>query len=427
MRILITGATGFIGGAAVAALRRRGHAVVAVSRQPVPGGLQADLADRPSRDWWAPRLAGVDAVLNAVGILREQGAQTFDALHATGPAELFHACAMAGVSRVVQVSALGADATATSRYHRSKKAADDVLRALPVGSTILQPSLVYGPGGSSTALFNQLASLPVLAFPLRGGMRVQPVHVDDLVEAIVATLEAPARPGCETVACTGPRAMPLREYLQVLRRQLGWRGSQLVVPLPVAWFRFAASIAGHVPGSMLDRETADMLLAGNAADDPVFAARLQRPPRDPTGFVPQGEAGAMRREAVLATGLPLLRLAVAGVWIWTGIVSLGLYPVAHSYDLLARVGVTGSLAPPALYGAAVLDLALGVLTLAAPAGWRRWTWATQLVLIGVYTVLISLFLPEYWLHPYGPLSKNLPMMAAIALLWALEPPPRARS
>ena len=57
----------------------------------------------------------------------------------------------------------------------------------------------------------------------------------------------------------------------------------------------------------------------------------------------------------------------------------------------------------------------------APAGRRGWLWAVQLLLIGGYTLLITIFLPEYWLHPYGPLSKNLPMMAAIALLWSLEP------
>ena len=49
----------------------------------------------------------------------------------------------------------------------------------------------------------------------------------------------------------------------------------------------------------------------------------------------------------------------------------------------------------------------------------------QLALIAGYTVLITLFLPHYWLHPYGPISKNLPLAAAIALLWALEPPPKA--
>jgi hypothetical protein len=95
--------------------------------------------------------------------------------------------------------------------------------------------------------------------------------------------------------------------------------------------------------------------------------------------------------------------------------------VQDSLALLARVGLQGATASAALYGAAALDILLGVLTIRAPARWRSAVWASQLVLIGGYTVLISIFLPEYWLHPYGPISKNLPILMAIALLWALEP------
>jgi hypothetical protein len=102
-------------------------------------------------------------------------------------------------------------------------------------------------------------------------------------------------------------------------------------------------------------------------------------------------------------------------------VSFGLYPVQDSHALLARVGLHGGMATLALYGAAIFDLVLGVLTLACPARWRRLVWLAQLALIGGYTVLITFFLPEYWLHPYGPITKNLPILACIALLWALEP------
>jgi hypothetical protein len=77
-----------------------------------------------------------------------------------------------------------------------------------------------------------------------------------------------------------------------------------------------------------------------------------------------------------------------------------------------------------LYGAALMDLLLGLLTVAAPARWRRGVWLAQIALIGGYTVLITFFLPEYWLHPYGPITKNLPILALIALLWSLEPPAR---
>jgi uncharacterized protein YbjT (DUF2867 family) len=429
MRILLTGATGFIGRAVAQALRARGHTVLRALRHPPAGAqdvVQADFAATPRQDWWIPRLAGVDAVVNAVGILREQGGQSFRALHTEAPAELFRACAAASVGTVVQVSALGADASAHTGYHLSKKAADDVLRALPLHGAIVQPSLVYGPGGTSAALFNKLAVAPVLPFPAAGRMAVQPVYLDDVVAGIVRLVEAPP-PRIETFAFAGPRPLPLREYLGDLRQAMGEGRRQWIVPMPAALFRLAASIAGYVPGSMLDRDTADMLLAGNATQQNALARLLGREPMPPGDFIAPATRETTRREAVLDLWLPVLRVALALMWIWTAIVSFGLYPVQDSYALLARVGLHGAIASIALYGAALLDLLLGVLTLAAPARWRRPVWLLQLALIAGYTVLITFFLPEYWLHPYGPISKNLPILAAIALLWALEPPAKRKS
>jgi uncharacterized protein YbjT (DUF2867 family) len=424
MRVLLTGASGFIGRAVAQALRERGHAVVRVLRHPRPDAqdvVQADFAGVPRRGWWLTRLAGVDAVVNAVGILREQGGQTFRALHTDAPIELFQACAAAGVHTVVQVSALGADAQARSAYHRSKKAADDVLRSLPLAGAVVQPSLVYGPGGTSAALFNQLAVAPVLLFPQGGRMLVQPVHIDDVVAGIVRLVETPPL-SVATLAFAGPQPIALRDYLGDLRAALGEPRRQWVIALPESWFRAGAALAAHVPGSMLDAQTADMLLAGNATQANALPELLGRAPRAPREFVPPAQRELQRRAAVLGLWQPVLRGTLALLWIWTALVSFGLYPVADSRALLARVGLHGAVATLALYGAAALDLVLGVLTLAAPARWRRPVWLAQAALIAGYTLIITRFLPGYWLHPYGPISKNIPLLALIGLLWALEPP-----
>src|SRR5690606_7133405 len=124
------------------------------------------------------------------------------------------------------------------------------------------------------------------------------------------------------------------------------------------------------------------------------------------------------RQAQLNWLMPLLRISIALVWIVTGIVSLGLFPVEHSYALLARVGIDAGLAPVMLYGAALMNLAIGVAILVVPR--RRWLWLLQLALILGYTAIITWKLPEFWLHPYGPLLKNLPLLAAIVMLMELE-------
>ena len=182
MRVLVCGATGFIGRPLTRALLERGHDVVGAARRPQriasSGGrrseaMAADFARDVSMAAWLPRLAGIDTVVNAVGILRESrgphGAhgQRFEELHVRTPMALFDACLAAGVRRVVQLSALGADEDAASAYHRSKRRTDLHLLSLPLPLTasVVQPSLVYGPGGASAALFETLASLPFMPLP----------------------------------------------------------------------------------------------------------------------------------------------------------------------------------------------------------------------------------------------------------------------
>lgn len=422
MVVLLTGASGFIGRHLMEALVASRHQVVCAVRHPQHGRdprlryVAADFTRDFAVEEWLPRLRGIDVVINAVGILREQGAQSFEAIHERAPGALFAACAISEVRLVIQISALGADEQAQSRYHRSKKRADDFLSSLAVHAVIVQPALVYGLGGTSARLFNTLASLPLIGLPGAGAQRIQPIHIDDLTAAIVALLAHPVQSGTR-VALVGPEPETLRGFLTVLRQAMGL-GRARFFAVPMALARAAAAAGARLPGSLLDTETLQMLERGNTGSPAQVSALLGRDPRAPAQFIAAREAPAVRLQAQCNWLLPLLRLSIALVWIVTGIVSLGWYPVADSYALLARVGVTGKLAPLMLYGAALLDLAFGIATLALRR--RRLLWLAQIAVIVFYSVIISWRLPEFWLHPYGPLLKNLPMLVAIWLLLELE-------
>ncbi|HVG03955.1 MAG TPA: NAD-dependent epimerase/dehydratase family protein, partial [Burkholderiaceae bacterium] len=108
MVVLVTGASGFIGSAVVDALRSAGHRVIEGARGSAAVRSKDAMNVDFTRDFdlatWRSRLTGIDAVVNAVGILRERGSQTFDALHVRAPRALFAACVDAGVTRVVQIS-----------------------------------------------------------------------------------------------------------------------------------------------------------------------------------------------------------------------------------------------------------------------------------------------------------------------------------
>jgi uncharacterized protein YbjT (DUF2867 family) len=427
MRILLTGASGFIGQHLLHALLEEGHHVTCAVRKPGASNnprltfIQADFSKDTDKSVWLARLNGVDAVINTVGIFREAGAQTFARLHTETPRALFAACAESDhVQVVIQLSALGADREAETRYHLSKKAADDYLASLPLRAYIVQPSLVYGKEGASARVFKALASMP---FALRFGSApqlVQPIHVDDLTAAIGGLLKhrlAPAGNGGTAlrVPLVGPEPLPFIDYLRALRAAMGM-GRLRVLRLPGALARLFAKLGRWLPGAMLDEDALRMLDRGNSADPALTANLIGRPPRPVAAFITDPEAE--RTRAKLDWLLPILRWSIALVWIITAIVSFGLYPPAASYELLARTGIPEALRPLMLYGAAAFDLLLGLGILFLKR--RRWLWLAQLALIGFYTVVIAFKLPEFLLHPYGPLTKNLPMLAAIWLLYQLE-------
>ncbi|HEX5683323.1 MAG TPA: SDR family oxidoreductase [Ideonella sp.] len=431
MNVLIVGATGLIGASLRRMLMQRQHHVVAAQRSaPSDGGawVAIDMAQARGDDWHRV-LADVDVVVNCVGIFRERPGQTFKELHHLGPVRLFDACAARGIRRVVQVSALGADEAAETGYHLSKRAADTHLLSLPLNAVVAQPSLVFSLAGASSRALLTLASLPVVPLPAGGRQQIQPIAIDDLAAALVALVEdeplLPARFG-RRVAMVGPEPVSYGDYLQGLRAGLGLAPAKTVT-LPSGLMRMAALLGDGLgkrwPKLLLDSESWKMLQRGNCGDASAITLLLGRSPRAVASFVEPACADAARYQALLGWLLPIARSSLALVWIVTAIVSVFVYPVDSSFDLLARTGVPEAWRPAALHGAAALDLLFGAAILFGPrrARWRPWLWRAQAGLIVFYTAVITWFLPEFWAHPYGPLLKNLPMLALIGIVAWLEP------
>lgn len=282
MHILLTGAQGFIGRSIHQALRATGHTVrCGLSPRAAAGTADAvatDFACDTTAAAWRPRLAGIDAVVNTVGVLRDTARRPIDAIHHDTPIALFDACAQAGVRRVVQISALGVEHGST-RYATTKRAADAHLLALQargaLSAVVVRPSIVFGRGGASSALFMQLARLPVLSLPrpvLRA--QVQPVAVGDLADGIAALL-GPHGTMQGTAVFTGPQALSLAGFIASLRRQTG-HGPARILALPDWLTQLSARAGDLVPVAPWCSETLALLQQDNVGDAAVLCALIGR-------------------------------------------------------------------------------------------------------------------------------------------------------
>lgn len=443
MKILICGATGFIGRHLAQALQNGGHQVW-------HGGRSSDCQHPPFNlaiDYRQPlstaSVQGMDVVINAVGILSGSDAD-FAQMHTHAPIALFNACQQAGVKRFVQISALAGDMDAAASgpalldaadaadaradlppFLASKHAADSYMQAHAhaMHCLIVRPSLVVGVDGASSQMFRSLASLPLLLLPGSGAQQVQPVHIIDLCHAIKNWIEQ-AQTGSRMVAAVGPHAISYRAMLARYRSEMGLPAAPaLALPMPL--IRAACQLASALPvnlpgmaGAAMSPANLRMLEANNTAAPQAFAQLLGRAPQAHwLGALP---ASHCRQAAIAAWATPLLKLSLALLWWMTALVSSGLYPLADSLALLAPLGLPHVVALLLLYGAAALDFTLGLATLWWPS---RRLWWLQIGLILGYTLIISLTLPHFWLHPFGPILKNLPILALLFVLLAQETHP----
>jgi uncharacterized protein YbjT (DUF2867 family) len=426
MRVLLTGASGFIGTAVLSKLRREAIEVVAVVRSersarrlPPVRTVTLDIAEATRPEDWLPHLAGVEAVVNCAGVLTDGGGDSTDAVHHAGAAALFEACERASVRRVVHLSAIGVDRAAPTAYSRTKLAGDEALMARDLDWVILRPSVVLGRAAyGGGALIRGLAGLPVVPAIAETG-ELQVVQLDDLVRTIIFFIEpeAPARVALELA---GPQRLAFVEVVLAYRRWLGWGDGPVVqVPRWLAAFMYRLGDGvGRLGWRTPVNSTARREIARGAVGDPGEWARL-------TGIRPQSLAEALaaeppsvqeRRFARLYFLKPLVIGVLALFWIMTGLISLG--PGWGIGVELMRAAGTGALAAPGVVAGALLDIAVGI-GIAIRRTARPALYAA-IALSLFYMVTGTALMPSLWIDPIGPMLKIVPILVlqlvALAML-----------
>ena len=268
--ITVYGGSGFLGRHVVRALAKRNYRIrVAVRRPELAGFLQplgrvgqihavqTNLRHAPSVEM-AARDAQV--LVNLVGILFERGRQRFDAVHAYW-AEQVALAANAHGARMVHVSAIGADANSSSVYGRSKANAEHLALAAQPSTTIMRPSILFGPEDD---FFNRFAALARIspALPLVGGglTRFQPVFVGDVASAIADAVDGKTRPGT-VYELGGPDVRTFRELMQFVLTTI--ERKRLLVSLPFVMARAQAAFLQYFPKPVLTPDQVELLRSDN--------------------------------------------------------------------------------------------------------------------------------------------------------------------
>jgi uncharacterized protein YbjT (DUF2867 family) len=270
--IVVLGGSGFLGSALAERLVREGVRRILVPTRrldharrliPLPGVevVRADVYDDADL---LRCITGNDAVVNLIARLHGSDAD-FARTHVELPRRIAHACARAGVMRLVHVSALGVtDTRAPSHYLRSKAAGEQALREVPgLQVTVLRPSLMFGARDQLTNFFADLQRMAPL-LPLAGaGAKVQPVWVEDVARALVRCLEHAPTIG-QTYECAGPDVMTLAQFVRACGRVAGHARPIIALPGPIA--RVQAWVFEHLPGEpLITRDNLDSLTVPNIA------------------------------------------------------------------------------------------------------------------------------------------------------------------
>ncbi|MFA4939184.1 SDR family oxidoreductase [Brevundimonas sp.] len=418
-RVLVLGANGFIGSHVAAALSSAGWSVRAGARRiaepsrraPSFVWVVADFAKLTTAEAWAPLLAGVDAVLNCVGVLQNGAGDSTRAAHVDGPRALIEACEAAGVKRLVHLSAVGADDDAGTDYARTKAETERMVAASTLDWLILRPSLVVDRAAfGGTGLIRALAAFPLFSPVVGGDQTFRPIPLGDLSAAVVAALK-PGAPSRQSFDMPGPEPVSMAETVRLYR---GWMGLSPapVVRVPRALAAPALAIGdllGRLGWSSPIRTTAIKQMDHDVSgQDSGWAQALGVTSRGFTRFLAETPASVQDVwHARLWFVRPVSIVTLGLFWLITGLISFG--PGWDRAVAILHEGGYGRMAGPIAWWGALLDVVLGLMLFVRP-------WTAQVAIfmclatVG-YLTAATLSLPHFWIDPLGPWLKVLPMMA----------------
>ena len=248
--------------------------------------IASDIGDK---DKVRPVVEGADIVINLVGLLFESGNQNFNRIHIEAASNIADACAHFKVSKLIQISSVGASEKSESNYSVSKAIAEKKMREIYPSAIVLRPSIIFGPEDNFINLFASIArfspGLPVFGCSLfpkfalfskgkildldffgEGGTKFQPVYVGDVVKAIAKCLELGAADG-NTYELGGPRVLSTKDLMQMILDAIGRR--RFLIPTPFWYLTLVASFLEFLPSPLITKDQVRSLREDNVVSSNV--------------------------------------------------------------------------------------------------------------------------------------------------------------
>ena len=428
MRILVIGAYGLIGGYVAARLSADGHEVIgagrdiaaAASRFPDMRWIRADLGRLSAADW-APSLVGVEAVVNCAGALQDGPRDDLEAVHARGLERLLAACAQAGVTRFVHLSAASVEKDRPTAFNTTKWKGEGVVEASAVDWVILRPGLVLAPAAyGGTALLRGLAAFPLVLPVVFAQSRIQTVSIDDVTEAVARAL-APGAPSRVNVDLVYAEDVTLGELVARLRAWLGLEPAP-VVPVPAILARTTAVISDALAWlgwrSPMRTSALEQLRLGVGGDGDAARRVLNLELKSLSKTLAAWPSSVQDRWfAKLYFVKPALLVGLALFWILSGVIGLTV-GWTGAVAALQVVDPSGTRASMLAGTGGVIDIVLGLLLTFRRTA--RGALVGMLAVSAAYLVGATYAAPALWSDPFGALLKIIPVMlatcAALAIL-----------
>ena len=426
LRVLVLGGYGLIGAAVSNRLIFDGHNIVGLARSGDKGRalipdaywLEADISKLTKATDWYAHLDCIDVVVNASGALQNGLKDNVAAVQLQAILALIEACETKNVERFVQISAPGANEASDTLFFQTKGKADQALKASTLKWSILRPGLVIAPQAyGGTSLVRMLAAFPVVQPIVMADVPIQTVSVDDVSNAVSMAVTSDTD-GID-LEVVEPHTRTLAELVLAVRLWLGFAPPRLVLSLPDGVGRIVARLADLAGWlgwrSALQTTSLTVLTKGVTGDSKQWeiasgqtAYTLEQTLKRMPSTVQE------RIYARVMLVFPIILFILSGFWIASGVVGLFQHSAAFAV-------VHGALPEPLAHvfirSGSIIDILIGVMMLFRPT--TRFACLASMFVALAYLAGGTVFTPELWSDPLGPLVKVIPAIGLALIVTAL--------